>query len=113
LDVSEPFAFDDWLGGTKMTGQQAPVAKFKAGSVSAALWENQIQVRGTTIKMLKVTVQRRFKDKDGFWKNSTSFGRTEVPLVIFCLERAFEKMLAQEGSESETGEMTTEEESVI
>jgi hypothetical protein len=97
----------------KMTGQQAPVAKFKAGSVSAALWENQIQVRGTTVKMLKVTVQRRFKDRDGVWKNSNSFGRSEVPLVIFCLERAFEKMLTQEGLESEPGETAIEEESVI
>jgi hypothetical protein len=82
-------------------GQQAPVAKFKAGSVSGALWENQVQVKGKTVKMLKVTVQRRFKDKDGVWKNSSSFSRNEIPLAAYCLEQAFKRMLEDEESESD------------
>ena len=82
-----------------MTGQ-APIAKFRAGQVSSALWENDIQVRGQTIKILKATVQRRYKDKDsGEWKSSMSFSRNEIPLAIYCLHKAFEKIIeAQNGS---------------
>ena len=45
-----------------MPGQK-PVAKFRAGQISAAIWENEISVKnGNRVKMLKATVQRRYKD---------------------------------------------------
>ncbi|MHC4203441.1 MAG: hypothetical protein ACYSTT_02235 [Planctomycetota bacterium] len=92
-----------------MTGQ-APVAKFRAGQVSAALWQNDIQVRGQTIKVLKATVQRRYKDKDsGEWKSSTSFSRNEIPLAIYCLQRAFEKIIEAQNGNSDNGNNVVEE----
>ena len=75
-----------------MTGQK-PAAKFKAGMVSAAIWENQIEVKGKTVTMLKATVQRRYKDKDGNWKSSQSFSRNEIPLAVYCLQKCFEHMI--------------------
>lgn len=92
-----------------MTGQ-APIAKFRAGQVSSALWENDIQVRGQTIKILKATVQRRYKDKDsGEWKSSTSFSRNEIPLAIYCLQKAFEKIVeAQNGSSDDSNNVVEE-----
>lgn len=80
-----------------MTGQK-PIAKFRAGMVSAAIWENPIEVKGKTVPMLKVTVQRRYKDSDGNWKSSQSYSRNEIPLVVFCLQKAFEKMLGEDNS---------------
>ena len=56
-----------------------PVAKFRAGQVSAAIWENEITVNGKKAVMLKASVERRFKDKDGQWKSSNSFSRNEIP----------------------------------
>ena len=92
-----------------MTGQ-APIAKFRAGQVSSALWENDIQVRGQTIKILKATVQRRYKDKDsGEWKSSTSFSRNEIPLAIHCLQKAFEKIIeGQNGGSGESNNVVEE-----
>lgn len=92
-----------------MTGQ-APVAKFKAGQVSAALWENTIQARGGTVKMLKATVQRRYKDKDsGEWKSSMSFGRNEIPLAIHCLQKAFERIIETQNESSGESNSIVEE----
>ena len=92
-----------------MTGQ-APVAKFKAGQVSAALWENNIQARGGTVKILKATVQRRYKDKDsGEWKSSTSFSRNEIPLAVYCLQKAFEKIVEAQNGSSDNGNNVVEE----
>ena len=76
-----------------MAGQQLPVAKFKAGQVSAALWENEVQMPRGTVKILKATVQRRYKDKSGKWQSSTSFSRNEIPLAIHCLQKSFEKII--------------------
>lgn len=92
-----------------MTGQK-PVAKFKAGMVSAAIWENQIEVKGKTVTMLKATVQRRYKDKDGDWKSSQSFSRNEIPLAIYCLQQAFEKMLGENDGDTDNN---VEEEAVM
>ena len=81
-----------------MAGQK-PVAKFQAGQVSAAIWENEISVNGRQVTVLKATVQRRYKDKDGDWKSSGSFSRNEIPLAIYCLEKSFEHMI--EGQKDE------------
>ena len=92
-----------------MTGQ-TPVAKFRAGQVSAALWQNDIQVRGQTIKVLKATVQRRYKAQDsGEWRSSTSFSRNEIPLAIYCLRKAFEKIIEAQNGSSDNGNNVVEE----
>jgi len=90
-----------------MAGQK-PVAKFNAGQVSAAIWPNEITVKnGHKATMLKATVQRRFKDKDGQWKSSGSFARNEIPLAIYCLEKCFEHMI--EGQKEESNSNVEEE----
>ena len=80
-----------------------PVAKFKAGQVSSALWENEISVNGRKVTMLKATVQRRYKDKDSQWKSSGSFSRNEIPLAIYCLQKAFEKIVSVQVNDGEDG----------
>jgi hypothetical protein len=79
--------------------QQTPIAKFKAGQVSAALWENQIEAGGRPATILKATIQRRYKDTAGRWKSSTSFSRNEIPL-----QRAFEKIVELQNDTSTKGE---------
>jgi len=91
-----------------MNGNQTPIAKFKAGQVSSALWENQIQVKGQTINILKATVQRRYKDQDGNWQSSGSFSRNEIPLAIYCLQKAFDKIIEKQ-SETANGNSSVEE----
>ncbi|HBG27629.1 MAG: hypothetical protein A2Y10_15675 [Planctomycetes bacterium GWF2_41_51] len=83
-----------------MNGQQTPIAKFQAGQVSAALWENQVEIKGRTVTLLKATVQRRYKAKDGNWQSSGSFGRNEIPLAIYCLQKAFEKIIEKQKDSS-------------
>jgi len=89
---------------------QTPIAKFRAGQVSSALWENDIQVRGGTVKILKATVQRRYKDKaSGEWKSSMSFSRNEIPLAIYCLQKAFEKIVESQNEGSGENNNVVEE----
>ena len=91
-----------------MVGQK-PTAKFRAGQVSAALWENEIEMKGRVVTVLKATVQRRYKDnKTDTWKSSSSFSRNEIPLAIYCLQKAFEKIIEAQGEQS-TGNDDVEE----
>ena len=73
-----------------------PVKKITAGQVNVALWENEIEVDGESKTVLKATVSRRYKDKDGEWKSSQSFSRNEIPLAIYCLARAFDVIVSKQ-----------------
>ena len=60
-----------------------PVHEIRLGRVRAALWEN------STEKGIRhnVTVSRLYKDGEQ-WKDSSSFGREDLPLVIKVLDLA-------------------------
>ena len=45
-------------------------------------------------------MERRCKDKDGSWKSASSFGRNEIPLAVYCLEKAFEAIIGEEREDS-------------
>jgi len=80
----------------------APLKKYTAGTISCALWENEIPVKnGDRVTVLKATVERRYKDRDGNWKSSNSFGRNEIPLVQYVLGKAFEAMVEEKQSNND------------
>ena len=83
----------------QITGE-VPVARFRAGQVSGALRENEIKVDGEAKTILKCSVQRRYTDKNGEWRSSQSFSRNEIPLAIYCPQKAFEAIIAKDGERS-------------
>ena len=78
-----------------MTGHQ-PVAKFRCGQVTVALWLNEIEIRGRIVPMLKATVERRYRAQNGEWKSTGSFAKSELPYAIWCLQRAFDEIVRRE-----------------
>jgi len=88
----------------------APIKKINAGGVSLALWENPATIDGRKVNLLRATVERRYKDKDGTWKSSGSISRNEIPLVIYCLTKAFDIMVGERDGrpESEMAEEVVE-----
>ena len=61
---------------------------------------NEIQVNGTAKAVLKASVSRRYEDRDGNWKSSQSFGRNEMPLAVYSLRKAFERIVEEEQGQS-------------
>ena len=70
-------------------------------------------MKGKTITVLKATVQRRYKDKEGNWQSSGSFSRNEIPLAIHCLQQAFEKIIETQHEDSGNNNSNNIEETVI
>lgn len=70
-----------------------PVHEIRLGRIRAAIWENETQ-NGTRHN---VTVSRLYKDGDD-WKDSTSFGRDDLPLVGKVCDRAHSWIFANTGS---------------
>jgi len=65
------------------------------------MWENEVTVNGRKINMMKATVERRYRSKDGEWKSSGSFSRNEIPLVQWCLDKAFTAMIEEQSTADE------------
>lgn len=80
-----------------------PIHKVKAGQVSSAVWPNEATVNGKKMTMLKATVERRYRDSEGNWKSSGSFGRNEIPLAIYCMQKALEYIIEKDNARSENG----------
>lgn len=57
-----------------------PAFKFKLGLVTATIWEND--------GFYSVDLNRSYKDKDGQWQNTTSFGHSDLLNVAKSVERA-------------------------
>lgn len=54
-----------------------PVHEVRLGRIRAAIWENEVE----NGKRHNVTVSRLYKDDEGEWRDSSSFGRDDLPLL--------------------------------
>ena len=72
---------DTLKGVTEMS--KKPVHEIRLGRIKAAVWENETQ-NGTRHN---VTISRLYKDGDD-WKDSSSFGRDDLPLVAKVVDQA-------------------------
>lgn len=84
-----------------MSKTNRPIKTIKAGNVRAAIWANQGNDESRTFHT--VTVTRSFKDGDE-WRESTSFGRDDLPKLELVTRKAFEfihlKAESRDGGES-------------
>ena len=60
-----------------------PVHEVRLGRIKAAIWENETQ-NGTRHN---VTISRLYRDGEQ-WKDSSSFGRDDLPLVAKVVDQA-------------------------
>jgi hypothetical protein len=92
-----------------MVGNQ-PVAKFKHGSVEAAIFENEIKKDGKTFTVRKVLFQRSYLDKNDKWQSTSSLDVNDVPKAMLVLSKAYEFMtrsdIAKGNKDREVEELT-------
>jgi len=76
-----------------------PVHEFRLGRIKAVIWENDTQ----NGPMHNVNIIRLYKDKESDqWKDTTSFGRDDLPLVAKVADKVhtwiFQQSQEQNGS---------------
>ena len=67
-----------------------PEQKFNAGGVTATVWKNTGEKDGASKEYHYITVEKRYKDKNGAWKGSNSFRVDELPKLQIVAGQAFE-----------------------
>ncbi len=74
-----------------------PVHEIRFGRIRAAIWQNETE----NGMRHNVTISRLYKDGDD-WKDSTSFGRDDLPLVAKVCDQAH-TWIFEHGSEKSNG----------
>ena len=67
-----------------------PEKTFEHGSCKAAVFANEIKQNGKTATVKNVTIQKRYMDKDGKWKNTNSFGVNDLPKLVLVANKAYD-----------------------
>ena len=75
-----------------------PVHEIRLGRIKAAIWENDTK-NGT---YHNVSITRIYKDGDR-WKDSTSFGRDDLPLVAKIADQAHTCIFEAQAESSSSG----------
>jgi len=71
-------------------GTNQPVARFKHGSVTASIFENEIKKNGKSFTVSKVVFQKSLLDKNEQWQTTSSLDTNDVPKAIMALTRAYD-----------------------
>lgn len=67
-----------------------PIKRFRCGSCEAAIFENEINKNGQTIKVKKVVIQKRYKGPDDNCKSTHSLDINDIPKMALAMNKAYE-----------------------
>ena len=84
-----------------------PEKSFRCGGCETAIFENEIAAGGKTIRVKKISFQKRYRNSDGEWKSTTSLDVNDIPKAVVALQKAYEYLVLVESAEK--GNIVTED----
>ena len=77
--------------------RNVPEKKFSTGVITATVWQNQGKGRnGEIVGYRTVSLQRRYKDKNGVWQTANSLRVNDLPRASLVLQKAYEYLVLRE-----------------
>lgn len=74
-----------------------PEKKFRAGAVSATVWQNRGQrPNGEESEYKTISIERSYTDKDGKWQSTNSLRVNDLPKARLVLQKAYEYVVYKE-----------------
>ncbi len=71
--------------------------KFSTGAISAVVWSNEGKdSEGKVTEFNTISIERRYQDKEGEWKSTSSFRVTDLPKVALVANKAYEYIVLKE-----------------
>ena len=75
-----------------------PEKSYRYGAINVSVFENEIVSGGKTIKLKKISFQKRYKDSDGEWKNTNNLDVNDIPKAILAFSKAYEYLVLTDKS---------------
>lgn len=57
-----------------------------------------MEIDGRKVPVLRVSIEKRYRDENKQWRSTSSFSRSEVADAIYCLENAFHYMVGRDNA---------------
>lgn len=78
-----------------------PEKVFSTGAVNVTVWKNDgVSKDGSKTEFRTVNIQRRYTDKNGEWKSTSTLRINDLPKAALALNKAFE-YLVMKGQDTE------------
>jgi hypothetical protein len=78
-----------------------PEKVFSTGAVQVTVWKNDaVSKDGSKSEFRTINIQRRYADKTGEWKSTSTLRVNDLPKAALALNKAFE-YLVMKGQDSE------------
>lgn len=78
-----------------------PEKRFSTGVVTATVWQNAGKGRtGEIVNYKTISLQRRYKDKNGVWQSANSFRVNDLPKASLVLQKAYEYLVLREAQDN-------------
>lgn len=79
-----------------------PEKKFKAGAINVTIWKNERQKEsGEEFSYYSISIDRRYKNKNGEWQSTNSLRVNDLPKAILVLNKAYEYLVLKEQETTE------------
>ena len=75
-----------------------PEREFRSGGISATVWNNLQEIKGSKVEVKSVQIQRNYQDENKEWKRTNSFKIQDLPRVISVAQAAFNSLTLKERS---------------
>jgi hypothetical protein len=80
-------------GVNKMESKNKPEKVFSTGAIHVSVWKNEAVKDGNKSEFRTVSIQRRYTDKSGEWKSTSTFRINDLPKAALALNKAFEYLV--------------------
>ena len=78
-----------------------PEKKFSTGAIVATVWKNEANTKEGPKQYRTVSFARRYKDKEGNWKDAASLRVNDLPRAALVLQRAYEYLVFKDQVQEE------------
>ena len=93
-----------------METRNVPEKTFSTGVITATVWQNDGKGRnGEAVSYRTVSLQRRYKDKNGVWQSANSLRVNDLPKASLVLQKAYEYVVLREQSPTESVDYVDED----
>ena len=78
-----------------------PIRTFKIGNCSASIFENEMTKGEKQFTVHSVSLQRSYQDKEGNWKNVSSYNVNDIPKARLALDQAYAFLMTRSEEEED------------
>ena len=88
-----------------------PEKKFSTGAITATIWKNNgtSKQNGESVEFRTIQLDRRYKDKEGNWKSTSSLRLNDLPKASLVLDKAYEYLVLKGQGDNSPDDVSVED----